>query len=113
MAADLNAIKEDYRLRAEFAVGATSAAPKYEAQITWLKDAFQGKFDDSTGGDGAKFTNSNFEGGSATAIYPGATDQEVATAIRLLIRELQQLLGTATATTSPRGMRWSARACES
>lgn len=111
--ADLNAIKEDYRLRAEIAVGATASDPKYQAQVDLLKQAFAAKFDSSTGGDGSRATTTTFEGGSFSVTYPGATDQEVATALRMLIRELQDQINGGSTRTPGSGMRWYGRKCES
>ena len=111
--ADIKAIIEDFRLRAEIAVGSTVAVPRYQQQIDWLQQQFISKFDVSTGGDGSKATATSIEGSSLSLIYPGATDQECATAIRFLIRDLQTKLAGVTQSPESRGMRWFGRRCES
>jgi hypothetical protein len=113
VAADINAIKEGYRLRAEIYVGATAAAPKYQHQIDYLTALYEAKFDATSADGGFAGTSTSMEGSTFTGIYPGATPQDHVTAIGLLIRDLQQQLDGATQTTSPRGMRWSSRICES
>jgi hypothetical protein len=109
--ADLSAIIEDFRLRAEIAVGATAASPRYEAQINYLQEQFLAKFDASTAGDGARAVSTSTEGGSFAVQYPGASDQDIAHALRLLIRELQQQVNNSQKMPA-RGIRWSTRFTE-
>lgn len=113
MAADLNAIKKSYRLRAEIAVGATVSTPKYEAQIGWLQARFQEIFDGNEAASGAESANMSMEGSTYSVVHRGATPEEVAGIIESLIRELQALIDGATQTMAPHGMRWSTRMCES
>lgn len=107
--ADINERKKTWKLRAEIAVGATAAVPKYAAQIDWLQPFFL-KYAES---DGFVGTTTSTGDSSFTGERTGPTAEEEAMALRQLIEELNASLEGSTAAPAAHGMRWASRTCES
>jgi hypothetical protein len=109
VAADLNERKKNWRARSEIAVGATAAAPKYQAQLTWLEPHFL-RFAES---DGFVGTSSSTGETSFSGVPTGPDDDQEASVIRSVMDDLRAALDGATQTPAARSMRWAARPCES
>lgn len=94
MPADIEALQSNLRAWVEIKVGATSTNRNLAMQIALIESAFTARVDETLSG-GARATSTSFAGESFGFDYPGANNDDIATALRELRASLiNELAGT-------------------